>query len=84
MSFAEPEFLSLDDETIADIVSHERLKGYEYYFEVLLKKRSHTLSAKEEKLLADMAESIGASSQTAQTLMNADLCSSRTRFARIG
>ena len=74
MSFAEPEFLSLDDETIAGIVSDERLKGYEYYFEVLLKKRSHTLSAKEEKLLADMAESIGASSQTAQTLMNADLC----------
>lgn len=73
-SFAEPEFLSLDDETISRIVSDARLSAYSCYFENLLRRRPHTLSAKEEKLLADMAECTGASAQTAQALMNADLC----------
>jgi oligoendopeptidase F len=52
-AFIEPEILKIDDKTIEQFLAQEsRLKIYRHYFEDIARRRAHTLSQAEEKLLA--------------------------------
>ena len=51
-SFAEPEILSLDEDLLKEIAEDEQLKPYAFTLENLVRRKPHTLSAAEEKLLA--------------------------------
>lgn len=72
-SFWRPELLSLDDEKLKDIINDPLCESYRFLLEDLLRHKEHTLSAKEEQLLASFSESINASGRIAETLMDADM-----------
>ncbi|WP_027409812.1 oligoendopeptidase F [Anoxybacillus tepidamans] len=54
-SFIEPEILSLPKNKLVKFQKSKRLKGYARYFEELLEQKKHTLSKKEEQLLAKLS-----------------------------
>lgn len=73
MAFAEPEILSLPEETLREIVNDEQLADHKFTMENLLRQKPHTLSASEEKLLATFGEALGAPAEIADNLQDADL-----------
>src|SRR5699024_8932281 len=73
LSFAEPEILALPEETLRAITADERLAGYRFLLEDLLRRKPHTLTAPEEKLLASFSEVAGAPAEIADSLQDADL-----------
>lgn len=74
LSFADPELLSIPEETIASFVSsHEPLQLYKKVLDDLNKQRPHILSAQEENLLAQASDVFSSSSNTFGMLNNADL-----------
>ncbi|MGN0984507.1 MAG: oligoendopeptidase F, partial [Gemmiger sp.] len=72
-AFAEPEILSLSEDTLKSIVEDEQLADHRFTLQKLLLQKPHTLSAAEEQLLAGMGEVFGAPAQIAEYLQNADL-----------
>ncbi|MBR3349514.1 MAG: oligoendopeptidase F [Solobacterium sp.] len=72
-AFWRPEILSLGEEKLKEIILDECLKPYEFLMKDLLRMASHTLSGKEEQLLAAFGEALGASGRIANTLMDADM-----------
>ena len=72
-SFAEPEILSLPEEQLKEIAADPVLADYAFRMEQLLKRKPHTLSTAEEKLLASLGEALGASKEIANNLEDADL-----------
>ncbi|WP_285753689.1 oligoendopeptidase F [Parageobacillus sp. G301] len=54
-AFIEPELLSLSERTLAKLQKSKPLKPYRYYFEELRERKKHTLSKKEEQLLAKLS-----------------------------
>lgn len=73
IAFAEPEILSLQEETLKEITEADCLKEYKFTLENLLRRKAHTLSAKEEQLLASLGEALAVPSNVANTLMDADM-----------
>lgn len=73
LSFAEPEILSLPEETLKKIAENPLLKAYAFYLGDLLRQKPHTLSGREEAVLAKLSDALDASGQTATALMDADL-----------
>ena len=73
IAFAEPEILSLPQQTLDDIVNQECLKNHRFTLEKLLRQKPHTLSAAEEQLLAGFGEVFGAPAEIADNLQDADL-----------
>ncbi|MBQ4011941.1 MAG: oligoendopeptidase F, partial [Erysipelotrichales bacterium] len=73
LSFAEPEFLSLPEETLTELVKNPLLKEFAFNLEKILRMKPHTLSAAEERLLAGFGEVLGAPGEIASNLMDADL-----------
>ena len=73
LSFAEPEILALPEQTLRAIVEDDRLAGYRFLLEDLLRRKPHTLSAPEEKLLAAFSEVASAPSEISDSLQDADL-----------
>lgn len=73
MSFAEPEILSLPEETLKAIVEDEQLADHKFTMENLLRQKPHTLSAPEEKVLATLSEALGAPAEIADNLQDADM-----------
>ena len=73
-AFFTPEVLALGEDKIkALIASHEPLKAYERFFEELLRFKPHTLSPREEEMLA-MTGEMAESAQNAFSMFNeADL-----------
>lgn len=72
-AFAEPELLALPQETLNGLVEDPSLKEYRFALEDLLRRKPHTLSAAEEKLLASFGEVLGAPGEIADNLQDADL-----------
>ena len=72
-SFAQPEILSLDEETLKVIVKDEQLAPYAFYMQKLLDEKPHVLSAKEEALLASFTEVLGAPGKISESLQDADM-----------
>lgn len=72
-AFWRPEILSLGEEKLTQIIADEQLQPYEFMMKDLLRMAAHTLSEKEEALLAAFGEALGASGRIAETLMDADM-----------
>lgn len=72
-AFAIPEFLSLPDETIQEIVNSDEVKEYRFNLEQIVRQKPHTLSEKEEAILARFGEVIGAPGMVSDNLMDADM-----------
>ena len=73
VAFLEPEFLSLPEEKIEEIVNDPALAEYKFMLENLKRRKPHTLSAREEKLLASFGEVLAAPGEIASNLQDADL-----------
>jgi oligoendopeptidase F len=72
-SFIEPEILKIDPAKIeAFIASEPRLKVYNFYLHDILRRRAHTLTDAEERLLASSSVMASASSDVYGILSNAD------------
>ena len=73
VAFLEPEILRFEKGRVDKFIRNEpRLKIYRFYLEDIARRSAHTLSAAEERLLADMGPLAGASSSTYGILSNAD------------
>ena len=73
LSFAEPELLAMDEEKYDAFMASEELAPYRHMGEDLKRRRPHTLSAAEEKILTGMHEVTSAPGSIADALMDADL-----------
>lgn len=72
-AFAVPEILSLPSGELEQIAADELLKPYRFQMDKLIRRKSHTLSAAEEQLLARFGEVIAAPGEIADNLQDADL-----------
>src|SRR2546422_8989254 len=73
VAFLEPEILQFEKGKVDKFIRNEpRLKIYRFYLEDIARRSAHTLSAAEEKLLADIGPLAAASSSTYGILSNAD------------
>ena len=73
IAFADPEILSLPDETLDAFLKDPQLADYRFYLEKLIRQKPHTLSTTEEQLLASLGEVFGAPRQIANSLQDADM-----------
>lgn len=73
LSYFEPELMSIDDEKINGFLKDEVLKDYLIYLRNILKYKPHTLSEKEERILALQSELSSTASNVFDTLNDADL-----------
>ena len=72
-SYVEPEILKIDPAWVDSFISGEpRLKVYNFYLHDILRRRAHTLSDSEEKILASSSIVASASSDTFGILSDAD------------
>jgi oligoendopeptidase F len=72
-SFVEPEILKLDAAKVDSFIASEpRLKVYTFYLHDILRRRAHTLTDSEERLLANSSLVAAASSDIFGILSNAD------------
>jgi oligoendopeptidase F len=72
-SFMRPELLAIDPAVMATLMADERLSLYRLQLERLLRFRPHTLSDREERLLAMQGEMAGAAGDAFRKLNDADL-----------
>ena len=74
LSFATPEIMAIPEENLEGFyVDCPRLERYRRYLTDQRRKKAHTLSAAEERLLAAAAEMAGAPDSIYSSLLNADL-----------
>ena len=78
-AFLTPELLSLDEETIKAYIADPDFSDYDARLEKTLRMKPHTLSAREEQLLAMAGEVCGASENTYDMLVGADMDLGMTR-----
>lgn len=72
-SFLTPELLELNQDQLDDLIAdNEDLELYRQYFDNILRKKDHTLSTREEEILAQVAEIGEGFQQTFSMLNNAD------------
>ena len=71
-SFIRPEILAIPKARFAEMLESKELKGYRRMLERIARYRPHTLSDKEERLLAMQGEMAGAASQAFRQLTDAD------------
>lgn len=73
-AYLTPELLAIPEATIAQFIeTNERLQGYRQFLDDILRKRPHTLSEKEELLLAQANEIFQGPMTTFSMLDNADV-----------
>ncbi len=72
-SFIRPEILALDEATIRGLMDHPQLERFRLALDRLRRYKPHTLSPREEQLLAMQSEMAGATSQIFRQLHDADL-----------
>lgn len=74
IAWFEPELLAFSDQEITDYLTQlPELALYTHYLDQIIKGRTHTLSEKEEALLAGASELFSSASQTFNILDNGDL-----------
>lgn len=72
-SYLRPEILAISAGKMKDFLADERLAPYRLLLERLLREKPHTLSKKEERLLAMQTEMAQAASQSFRQLHDADM-----------
>ncbi|MBQ1681022.1 MULTISPECIES: oligoendopeptidase F [Agathobacter] len=73
LSFADPEILSLDDATLAEVVKAPELEPFAFRMQKLMDEKPHVLSAENEALLAAFTEVLQAPDKISENLQDADL-----------
>ena len=74
LSFYTPELLESSYDKVLDYIKENKnLETYAFMFEDLFREKEHTLSAKEESMLASLGEVFNASSDTYESLDDVDL-----------
>ena len=73
VSFAEPEFLALPEETIRALTENEKLAPYHIVLERLADKKAHTLTGPEERILASLGEVLASPQQISSSLEDSDM-----------
>lgn len=73
MSFLQPELLSLPEQTLLDMKNDPNFSEYDVFVDDLLRNKPHTLSAKEERLLAMTNELMGAPDAVYTMLSDVDM-----------
>ena len=72
--FIDTDILKLDYADIEDLyIKNDKLLEYELYFKEMFRYKDHTLSSKEEKLLADLSLTFGNNYETYELLKDNDL-----------
>lgn len=72
-SWIEPEFLSLSEEKFQELLADSALTPYHFYLQKIGRMRPHTLSPKEEELMALSGKALDTSCKAFSALTNADL-----------
>ena len=72
-SFIRPEVLSLDDDIFAKLIDDPKLKKFRLLLDRLRRYKPHTLTLREEQLLAMQSEMAGATSHIFRQLHDADM-----------
>lgn len=72
-AFFEPEMASLDEKYLQSLVKDKDFSDYDYHIKLLIKRRAHVVSEKEEKLVALASETLGSFSDIFAMIDNADL-----------
>ncbi len=78
-AFLTPELLSLDEETIRGYIAEADFSDFDVRLTKTLRMKPHTLSAREEQLLAMAGEVCGASESAYDMLTDADMDLGKTR-----
>lgn len=71
--FLVPNLLKIDYSVIKDMLSDERLKGYERVFENIFRYKKYTLSDIEEELLSKIGKMLGNNYDTYEMIKDADI-----------
>lgn len=72
-AFFEPEMATLDDSYLQELAEDEDFADYDYQIKLLIKRKEHVVSEKEEKLVALASETLGSFSDIFAMIDNADL-----------
>lgn len=72
-AFFEPEMAALDESYLKELIADKAFSDYDYQLKLLLKRRSHVVSEKEERLVALSSETLGSFSDIFAMIDNADL-----------
>lgn len=72
-SFAEPEILTNDANALEAMIQDEKLKDYAFYLKNLVRSKVHTLSSKEEAIIASFGEALNTPEQAMNALLYADM-----------
>ena len=72
-SYVVPELTALDESVLKGYLQDQDLSDYDYFLRSILKDKSHVLSEKEEKLLAQSAEAFSSFRDIFTKIDNADL-----------
>lgn len=73
ISFFTPELLGADETHLRKLMGSELLKDYRFHVEDLLRRKAHTLSAREERILAMAGEMAAAPENIFSMMNNADI-----------
>ena len=72
-AFAEPEILAMDEKILAEYMQHDELKLYQTMIDDMLSQKEHTLSEKEELLLAKASQVMSVPDEVFSKYNNADV-----------
>ncbi len=72
-SFLRPEILAIADETMSDFLQNPKLADHRLALDRLLRYKPHTLSLREEQMLAMQSEMAGSTNHIFEQLLDADL-----------
>lgn len=72
-SYIVPEIMAMSDERLNDYLNDEKMSFYKKYMEDILRDRPHTLSEKEEQILASVSEISNVSESVYDMLAYADM-----------
>lgn len=73
LSYFEPELMSIENDKIKEFLKDEKIKEYDIYLNNILRFKPHTLSEKEERILAFQGELSSIASNVFNTLNDADM-----------
>ncbi|MCM1438036.1 MAG: oligoendopeptidase F [Roseburia sp.] len=72
-AFFEPEMAALDENYLKELIADKDFSDYDYQLQLLLKRRNHVVSEKEERLVALSSEALGSFYDIFAMIDNADL-----------
>ncbi len=73
IAYVQPELLSLHKQELTALLNDDQLKDYHFILHKMIREKEHTLSEKEESILASLQEVLDASAKISAKIMDADM-----------